>query len=249
MRVPSLICLLLAFLPACAEEPVSPDTEQDPTQKTDTIVPAPEEFHLTGRVDCAGDNSPWTIQLYRVPAGLDPQTQAPRDPVLVHSVETDPSGAYSLPYQPGPRRRIKAVQDATGREAWPSSGETPFNLTEDPDPLVLNCTFTNQGDPQVLAAAAAEKQRQQTAVAQVTPTDLSRGAGSQLERLSSRGGPDADDLRSAIRQRYKGRLTDEQIDLHMPILLQLADNPREADAHVDNFTSNRAPASTPRRRR
>jgi hypothetical protein len=199
---------------------------------------APAPVAVRGEIQCPGTEGPWTVIAERVPSGLQQGTDTPAPPVQIATVEIREGNTFTIELPPGPRRRLRAT--AGERTAWPARGATPWEIKGPVEGLVLDCSVPEAGLAEVGRVPYARPTVSEEAWVQA------RGGSGGLEHLGE--GYTAEAGEAALRARYRGRLTEDQLNGMMPVLLQLGQEPERADALVAATLENAAAAAPPARR-
>lgn len=192
---------------------------------------------VSGVLDCIGGD--WTVLAWRLaPSTRRGPTGLPKHPPEV-AVSLGSPGAYEIPVPLGPRRLVAAVETSTGTIAWSDEKARALPVHGDIARLDLDCTLqpreildeaVPQGEP-VTAALVEEAKRPVRIVSK-------DGGPPTLEAQLRRNGRGFGGVHTEqlIRARYAHRLTTEELEAHMPMLLQLADDPKAGDAFVRDLT-------------
>ena len=253
----------LLLLGACSGE-VAPDTPVDetapeeapvsrePQQTQAALAEDPNAMRVSGALTCPDDTAAWTVEVYAIPLGDSkraPDVLPAAAPLTAVSVSDD--GAFEMWVPRGARRLFVARSDAGG-VAW---GDLYGRYTEVVTEVVglgLDC--------RVVPVAAPDGSRMATQGERVivqpefepTPETAAELAQNQEWVESVAAGPKVNFWSSApedmggqetvsrIRSRYRSRLTEEELNLMMPMLYQLADRPRESDQLVDSMIRERS---------
>ncbi|MFM2247159.1 MAG: hypothetical protein RL071_3233 [Pseudomonadota bacterium] len=240
--------LTLALTAACGggEEAAPPpeDGAAAVDQKEDLAAPPPvapsaAPVAVRGQIQCPGTEGPWTVVAERVPSGLQQGTDTPVPPVQIAAVEIREGNTFTLEVPPGPRRRLRAT--AGDRTAWPARGAAPWEIKGPVEGLVLDCSVPDAGLAEVGRVPYARPKVSEEAWVQA------RGGTGGLDHLSE--GYTAEAGEAALRARYRGRLTEEQLNGMMPVLLQLGQEPERADALVAATLDRGGAAAAPPARR
>ncbi len=188
---------------------------------------------VSGVIDCIGGD--WSVYAWRLHPSSQRDAQGlPAHPPEVEVVVGSP-GTYAVPVPRGPRRFVAAIEATTGTIAWSDAEGRGLPVHGAIAHLDLDCglspapegvTSVPQGEP-VTAALVAEARRP----VQLISED---GGPPTLKAQMRRGGRHFGGVHTErlIRARYAHRLSEEQLRVHMPMLLQLADDPASADAFV-----------------
>lgn len=240
------LALALSFGCGGGEEgaPLSEDDATGVDPKEELAAPAaalssaaPAPVAVRGTIHCPGTEGPWTVIAERVPSGLQQGTDTPVPPVQIGTTEIREGNTFTIELPPGPRRRLRATAGA--RTAWPARGATPWEIKGPVEGLVLDCSVPDAGLAEVGRVPYARPKVSEEAWVQA------RGGSGGLDHLGA--GYTAEAGEAALRARYRGRLTEEQLNGMMPVLLQLGQDPERADALVAATLEN-APAAPPARR-
>jgi hypothetical protein len=239
--------LTLALTAACGggEEAAPPPADGAAAVRAEEEQPAPAApdapapVEVRGQIQCPGTEGPWTVVAERVPSGLQQGTQTPVPPVQIAAVEIREGNTFTLEVPPGPRRRLRAT--AGDRTAWPTRGAAPWEIKGPVEGLVLDCSVPDAGLAEVGRVPYARPKVSEEAWVQA------RGGTGGLDHLSE--GYTAEAGEAALRARYRGRLTEEQLNGMMPVLLQLGQEPERADALVAATLERGGAAAAPPARR
>ena len=186
------------------------------------------------------DQAGWTVYGWRVPTNNRRDTQGLPIGAPEVSAPVTSEGTYTLALPSGPRRFIAAVQDDTGRIAWSDPHARTFPLRHPLIRLSLDCdlTPTPAGDGSTVAMQGERPrspQPERGPSPNGTPlakTELgstpARANAKELDhiQLGSRA------HRTFLRRRYANDLPEEDLEMLMPVLMQLSDDPEAADRIV-----------------
>lgn len=254
MLTPSwpLLCALSAVL-ACATEgtddaspaqPPEPDGAPQYTQAE--LASDPTARFVSGQLDCVAPAGDWTVEVYAIPLGDQgraPETLPAGGPLTLTPVAED--GTFSMLVPPGVRR-LFVGRHASGELAWGDAHGRYTEVVNDVVRLVLDCSITptpapdgsrmaTQGEPvldEVVftpSPEAAEALSSSQAWVETVPAAPRVDAWSRAaEEIGSRETVDR------IKARYNNQLSEEELRLLLPMLYQLADQPRAADAFVED---------------
>ena len=239
------------LLAGCGGDPsqrvdgVDGDSEAERTfSAAHTVEELVSDGHPTaqGSLLCA-DGAGWTVYGWRVPMNnrRDPRGLPVGAPEVSALVGED--GAYLLALPSGPRRFIAAIQDGSGRIAWSDPHARTFPMRTSLEGIALDCdlrptaatdgsTVVSQGV--VLGSARHDRE---SALNQ-TPLELT-AVGSTPVRNNERAMDNVKIGSEAhariLRKRYENDLSEEELDVMMPMLKQLSDDPGAADRLVGRF--------------
>jgi hypothetical protein len=256
-----MIAWLAAALLACSTEPAAL-TEQpqealsavsaERLHTQEALLDDPNAKDVSGQVICPGAPSGWRIAAYAIPLGdrsRAPDSLPDGPPLTI--TEADEDGSFSMRVPRGARRLLVGL-GADGALAWGDIYGRYTELVTDIVDLSLDCRIhpvpspdgsrmASQGErvletntfelPPEVAAEMEENQAWVDAVPAAPKVDVWSRPREDF------GGPETI---SRIRSRYRNRLTEEELNIMMPMLYQLADQPREADAMVDMLVRQRA---------
>ncbi len=211
-----------------------------PAQPTPTRTAAELEVAgavpVSGVVDCIGGD--WSVYAWR----LRPQSQRdvrglPTHPPEVGVLVGSP-GAYEVPVPMGPRRLVAAIESSTGIIAWsdvegrglPVHGALArLDLRCELTPTPVGSESVPQGE-QVYATQTSAPKRSVSPISAIMEDGGPATLSAQLRRGGRHfGGVQTERL---IRARYADSLSEEQLRVHMPMLLQLADDQASSDQLV-----------------
>lgn len=238
--------MLLLLLAACGEvdvenaaqeavadeAPASPSAAAPGVEAAAPAAAATVTVTVSGELRCADHAGPFVVEGYRVPSGLQRGTDEPAAPVEVSRVEITEGVAFSIEMPPGPRRRVLARLGE--RAAYPARGAQPWDITTPIVGLVLDCGVGVEGLPEVRPNRHVRPQ----ASGESWVTERGGGSGG----LHKMDGYNADLAEGALRARYKDRLSEQELAVLMPLLVQSGQDPRATDALVDSVVGGRQAA-------
>lgn len=251
---------MLWLLLACGAEDRAPVDE--PVAVEDVVPTGPKlrytqealasdasAISLTGELVCDRGVGPWTVRLWslrrsdreRAPDAL------PTGEILTELV-LEESGPFSVYSTRSARLLVVGVSsDAPPVLAWGDPHGRYMEAVSDREGLLLDCSTTP-----TLATDGSRMSSQGQAVQAERPAAVVDGADPQLERImaipaapkvdvfsSDRSGIDGKQTIERLEDRYKSKLTEEELRISMIMLYQLADDPKAADEYVNGVISAR----------
>ena len=234
-------------------DPVEAAASVEVRYTQERLAADPSAVTITGELVCAEGTGPWTVRLWSLrrsdrerapdvlPAG-DILTQTTLDapgPFTVFSIRSARLMVLGLSADEPP---VVAWGDVHGRytEAVQDLSGLILDCNIHPTPSPDGTLMATQGtpvveEPEPVVASGADPQMERlVAIPSAAKVDVFRRRPEEI------GGVETLDR---IEARYNSQLSEEELLFHMPILYQLADNPKEADEYVRGVVSTRSSSS------
>ena len=259
-----MIALLLACggeeaLPEAApEEPLGLVRASELKYTQEALASDPSAVTITGQLVCDRGKGPWKIRMWslrRADRDRAPDV-LPAGEILTETTLASP-GPFTVLSPRSARLLVVAISDDLPPVlGWGDVHGRYTEAIEDLSDVVLDCSITPtpapdgsrlatlgvvvQEEPEPAEPAGPDEQMERIIAIQAAPkVDVFS------RKPSEYGGPETLDR---IKDRYDGQLSEQELELHMPMLYQLADNPEDADEYVRDLVSQRAdsrPSNTP----
>jgi len=251
---------MLWLLLACGgEEPLEVIVPEElaPTSGTlrysqETLAGDPSAIIITGELSCEEGTGPWTVRLWslrRVDRERAPDTLPSGD--ILTEITIEAPGAFSVYSSRSARLLVVGISaDDPPLLAWGDPHGRYTEALQDFQNFSLDCTIkpTPSRDGSLMAT--------QGEVVPADPEPVETGADPQMDRLIAiQAAPRVDVFRrrpsdmggvetiDRIEDRYRNKLSGEEMKIHMMMLYQLADDPKASDEYVSGVVSSRESSS------
>ncbi len=195
-----------------------------------------------GSLSCALEgqtlDGPWSLYGWRLTSADRRDDRALPLGAPLFEVELESSGPYRVALPVGPRRFLVARHHGTGTLAWTDPHARAFPVPGDLEHVDLTCveSITPAPDGSVVVASgdpipeAYEPEEQPEVALEDTP--IGKARPSRFYNEARIGDGPGVHTEQAIQQRYQGEIDDNHLRAMMPLLMQLADDPKAADELV-----------------
>lgn len=252
-----LLCSLVAVLACTTDEPTAAPPEPAAEQPTSPfftqaeLASDPTARQVSGQLACASPTGDWSIEVYAIPLGDQgraPDVLPSGGPLTSAPVAED--GVFSLLVPPGVRRLLIG-RHASGGLAWGDPHGRYTEVVNDVINLVLTCGIIPSPSPDGSKMAAQGEQVLEVLVFEPSAGEADAIANNQAWVDAVPAAPRVDvwgrasedfgnrETVSRIRARYQNQLSEEELNLLLPMLYQLSDQPGSADAFVEDTIRSR----------
>lgn len=253
--------LTLLLLAACGSEqpddaPVADGVVQQPVsrapqQTQDQLASDPNAMPVSGAVTCPDTPTGWTVEVYAIPLGdstRSPDTLPDAAPITAAPVDDD--GGFSMMVPRG-ARRLLVGRHPSGALAWGDLYGRYTEVVTEVVSLGLDCRIVPVVAPDGSRMASQGERVIEVVELELAPEEEAELAENQAWVGAVPAAPKVDawgrapedmggqETYDRIRARYRHRLTEEELNLLMPMLYQLSDQPRAADQLVDQTVQQR----------